>query len=367
MGGGYVFKMKDTSTQSVENQTLYLEKSSWIDKQTAAVFIEFTLFNPNINLFQSCMILFEILPSGSFLNTAQFKPIDVYDLKNSALLSFKIIINIVYLIFVSLLLISEVRDLNKKGRKYFLDFYNYIEMFIIAFSWAAFAMYLYRLYASFAIYSRLSPTNLNQDSFINLQYITTCDALFTMFLAFCSAFATLRFIKLLRFIKRIIIFFEAFKKSLNELASFGLIFLIIWMSFVQVFYFMLNSESIQFSTLINSMATCFQIILGKFDSRTFYNSESLLAPYLFVAYNVFVVFVMVNLLVSILVDYLELELQNESLDREDPEMWNYLKASIKDWLCFSKRDESPVYLDYWDALPIRFEDYLQRFKLIKTQ
>ena len=76
---------------------------------------------------------------------------------------------------------------------------------------------------------------------------------------------------------------------------------------------------------------------------------------------------MVNLLVSILVDYLELELQNESLDREDPEMWNYLKASIKDWLCFSKRDESPVYLDYWDALPIRFEDYLQRFKLIKTQ
>ena len=60
-----------------------------IDNQTAAVFVEFTLFNPNINMYQYCSVVFEKLISGGFVNTAQFVPLD---LVNSEFLSSKIIL-----------------------------------------------------------------------------------------------------------------------------------------------------------------------------------------------------------------------------------------------------------------------------------
>ena len=47
-GGGYVMKMIGNST-AITNNLAMLQEKNWIDKQTAAVFIEFTLYNPNIN------------------------------------------------------------------------------------------------------------------------------------------------------------------------------------------------------------------------------------------------------------------------------------------------------------------------------
>jgi hypothetical protein len=60
-----------------------LENQNWIDQQTAVLFVEFTLFNPNISTFVSCLFLIEILPSGNIhLNSPQFVPISIYDTSN---------------------------------------------------------------------------------------------------------------------------------------------------------------------------------------------------------------------------------------------------------------------------------------------
>ena len=47
--------------------------------------------------------------------------------------------------FIVVLIVKEVQVLVKTGRKYFQDCYNYIELIIIGFSWAAFSIYLYRM------------------------------------------------------------------------------------------------------------------------------------------------------------------------------------------------------------------------------
>ena len=111
-------------------------------------------------------------------------------------------------------MIVEIREIIQKKLKYFLDIYNYIELLIIAFAWSAFSMFLYRLYESNHIYKEL-----NSNKFINLQYLTTCDTAMNYFLGFCVAFASLRFVKILRFNKKVIVFFLAFKTSLRELIA----------------------------------------------------------------------------------------------------------------------------------------------------
>ena len=68
-GGGYVFKMvkENNLKESLLNQIQALERLNWIDAQTSAIFLEFTLFNPNVNLFQHCLFVSEITLGGNFV------------------------------------------------------------------------------------------------------------------------------------------------------------------------------------------------------------------------------------------------------------------------------------------------------------
>ena len=154
MGGGYLFRMTDNASH-MANALRDLQSLNWLDRQTAAVFVEFSLYNANLNLFQMCAILFEITPTGSLVNTAQFYPIDLLDIEGSGLLAFKIIMHMVFMAFVGVFMIVEVKHVVRVRGKYFTDLNNYIELSIIGFSWAAFAMYLYRMYAAYELVDEL--------------------------------------------------------------------------------------------------------------------------------------------------------------------------------------------------------------------
>ena len=363
-GGGYYFKMSGVD-QNMKNTFKILESMDWVDRQTAALFVEFTLYNPNINLYQYCSILFEMTSTGSLVNSAEFRSLDLNDINNIGLLSFKILIGIIYLLFICIIMAKELKEMITNRWKYFLAFYNYLELVLIGFSWATFAMFLNRLHSSYSINNTLRKSNNDLKSvYINLQYISYCNTLLSYFIGLCTAFATLKFIKLLRFNKRVIIFLYAFALSLRELASFDLMFIICWMSFVQAFYLLFNDQSIELISMNKSMTTCFQIILGKFDSSVFFNSNSVLSPFVFVSYNIVIVFIMVNMFVAILIEKYELARHDQDLNNQDIELVSYLKSLIeKEFNCMSTNDcsEPTIYRENFETLPYKFDQVLIRF------
>ena len=222
-------------------------------------------------------------------------------------------------------MIIEFKKMFKLGTKYFCLFYNYIDLIIIGFAWASFSMYLYRLYSSYNIYGIINKNrNDLQNIQINLQYIENCDKLLNYFLGFCAAFSSLRFIKLLRFNKRIIVYLVAFKKSLKELVSFSIIFIVVWLSFVQAFFIILNHRLVEFSSILASMKSSFQMIMGK-HSYLFNASNNILEPCLYVLFVVCILFIMLNIFITILYDNYVLACNDKDLDKEDPELFDYLK------------------------------------------
>jgi hypothetical protein len=371
-GGGYVFEMKE----NLFNTTKYLNKLKWIDSQTSALFVEFTLFNPNINLFVYCSILFEIASSGSFINTNQFNSIDLYTINQSQYFSFKLALGIIFMIFMlALFVIEVVKFFQLKGFNYFLQPYNYIDLALISFSWAAFSMFLYRLYASYEIDEKIHRNEF-KFSFISFQYLSYCNECLSYFLGICTACATLRLVKVLRFTKRIIIFLKAFTQSLGEIITMSIIFIITWMAFVQVFYLLMNDESVEFSSLLNSMETCFTIILGKFDSKVFLESKSsFFASLFFVGYNIVILFVFINLLVAILIESLHAVQNDAHLDDEDPDLYLYLKTMFGSqlWILIktiginrriNEPDESKLRDDSKETILERFNKLVIRLKKV---
>lgn len=49
------------------------QDNGWLDQRTRAVFLEFTVYNPNVNLFASVVLLTEFLTTGGATATADIK------------------------------------------------------------------------------------------------------------------------------------------------------------------------------------------------------------------------------------------------------------------------------------------------------
>lgn len=79
-GGGYV---ADLTTSPMKAKRLIddLIKYNWIDYYTRAVFLEFTVYNPNINLFAYVNYLFEFPPTGGVLPFPRVMSFEVYNFK----------------------------------------------------------------------------------------------------------------------------------------------------------------------------------------------------------------------------------------------------------------------------------------------
>lgn len=62
-GGGYIALLGRNKKNSLTNAK-YLSRTNWIDSFTRCIFIEFLLYSPNSNLFNSVRVKFEISPTG---------------------------------------------------------------------------------------------------------------------------------------------------------------------------------------------------------------------------------------------------------------------------------------------------------------
>ena len=62
-GGGYVFELKSNQFQ-IQRKMDELKELEWIDRYTRAIFIEFSVYNPNVDLFGTVTLVAEVLTSG---------------------------------------------------------------------------------------------------------------------------------------------------------------------------------------------------------------------------------------------------------------------------------------------------------------
>ncbi len=367
LGGGYLHKMTGDS-QTIRNNLKILESLQWIDRQTAAIFVEFTLYNPNLNLYQFGVILFEIISTGSCVSSADFRSIDMNNLNNTGLVSFKILMYIVYLIFIIIFMVKEIKDMIKLRKQYFYVFYNYIDLLLIGFSWAAFIMFLYLLINAYDVNNLISKSKDGiSNAYINLQYMGYLSGLFNYFIGFCAALGTIRFIKLLRFNKRIILFIHAFKLALSDLIPFSVVFLIYWVSFVQMFNIMYNVPYYQFSSFVQSFATTIKMVLGQETTLFLYSQYRshafFLGPILYVSFIVTIVFVWTTVFLTIINDNYAKAKFDETLDNENIEMFSYIKSVIYSFLGIKTNviiNES----NQNDQLVKDFEKIIERYKKV---
>ena len=371
-GSGYLYELRGKLDYIQGNLTL-LKEMQWIDRQTRAVFIEFSSYNPNIKLIMVSTILVEFLSSGSILTTARFDPLNLFAESNG--ISFKTISEIIFFAFIVYFMYIQMRDLCKRGiLEYLSDFWSYIEWFIISTAWISFAMFIYRLIVAQEVLDFFKRTS--GYGYMKLQSVNDCNLTLTYSLGLCVAFSTIKYLKMLRFNKHITQLGLTLKSCLSELISFSMILFLIWVAFVQLMYLFYGSYLGGYATLIKSAETAFVVMLGKFDSSQYLQQNTYIGPFIFSAYNIVMFCFILNIFISIITDAFEI-VRSDSKDnsKRDLQFWSHLKKKLR--YLFKRKDEQDSlqrktkYRDHLSVFPNRTNaliDYIIRvcIFLIKT-
>jgi hypothetical protein len=361
-GSGYVYEMRGQLSYIQGNLSL-LKEMNWIDRQTRAVFVEFSTYNPNINLIMVTTILIEFLSSGSILVTPRFDTVNLFS-NIGGWLSFKTICEICFYTFICYSMIMEIIKCIKVGlKRYLTEFWNLIELAIITTACISFVMTILRSIAANVVLDFFRTTG--GYGYIKLQTVNGYNQVLTYCLGLCASIGAIKLLKMLRFNQNLTILGLTLKRCFVELASFSMVFFIIWISFVQIMYLIFNQNLEDYSSLIKSMASAFEIMIGKFSALQFMQSNYfILGPIIVSAYNSVILFFALNIFISIIIDSFD-KVRAEA--KIDPEKFGFLNHILDKFKClFRKKINGSTYKDYkshMDILPSRIDnviDYLIR-------
>lgn len=217
-------------------------------------------------------------------------------------------------------------------KKYQKQISIYIDWSLILFSILSFIIFFIRLNSRNNLFEKLKKTN----KIVKLQNLHYWNTLLINFLGLCSFVATLKFIRILRFNRNISYILDALKKSMNSLLNFLLLFVIFWIAFVSLFNLSLNDKNLAFATMLSSVETTFQIMLGKFKVDDFMEKSSYLGTAIFISFNIFIIFIMLNVFITIISESYS-EVRNESSNKNDSLIYGYLKQNVMSF--FSRKQK----------------------------
>lgn len=141
-GGGYIADLTGGKNH-VTQKTDILQEQNWIDKLTRIVIVEFTIYNPNINLFTTTLISFEMPTTGVIL-----KHVQIYTFRLFSYLGgfgiFVILCELCALGCVVYFIGLELKQIKLDGRGHFLSFWNCLQFVTLLASITCVIMYLLR-------------------------------------------------------------------------------------------------------------------------------------------------------------------------------------------------------------------------------
>ena len=335
-GGGYVVRLRGNVT-ALRYKMSQLQEEGWIDRYTRAVFVEFTVYNPGVNLFAVSTMLAEFRPSQGIVPSYRFEPVMLFPYMNSVML-FVLACEIIYLVFTVYFIFAEARNLYKQKLSYFKEFWNLVELGICSMSVTAVVIYFYRMFETNKLTERFKVSHGNE--YMKFQYVGYWSEIFTYIIGWLVFFATLKFLKLLRFNKKVCMLASTMKASAKDLLHFSVIFNIVFLAFIQLFYMIYVANINSFKTFVTSCESGIVMMMGKFDIYAMSAVQPVLTQIFIFLYVVVITFIVVNMFLSILNETFTAVRTDTSKQNNDYEIVQFMISRLKIWTGLGTADKS---------------------------
>jgi len=295
-----------------QEQLNMLKAAEFIDRATRAVFVEFTVYNANSDMFVVVRLCVETTSSGTVIPTATVKPANLLTpyrvLTGDGLQKRKETVFLwceLALYFLALCyLFGELREwytlrkLYLKGEHPHGYFYgwNIVDLINLALFAAVAVQRVFMIYQVSDMVKNGSFTNpeFNVDVQNAVEFVNSVDTMNSINAVIC-------FIKLFKYLDShpsLGQFTRTISQAQSDLGSFLLVIIIVLTGFGIAFMLAFGHDEEGYSTLRMSFLALFEGMLGNLDTSVLH-SPSFLGPLLFMAYVVVMIFVVLSMFLSI--------------------------------------------------------------------
>ena len=294
-GGGFIVQLGPDKVTAL-NELTSLEANGWIDRYTRALFAELNIYNVNVNLLCVVTLLFEDLPTGggeTFVNVQTIRVFRYIGNFSAALMACEVM-------FAFLLLRWIFRDgkrLWKERKAFYKNVWNVFDVTITSLSVTAFALYFARL--AF-LKSAIDEIHENRSRFVSFQYVVLLNEGVNAMIAFVVLLLNLKFLRMLRFNRKISVLSTTMKVSASKLTNFMVIFLVIFLAYCFLVWLVFGAALEDYRSIIRCMVSMMAMVLGNFKFYDLVDVNRFIGPAVFFSFMVIFQFIIINMFIGIL-------------------------------------------------------------------
>ncbi|KAJ7311801.1 hypothetical protein JRQ81_006110 [Phrynocephalus forsythii] len=313
-GSGYVADLGPNVSHATR-VLQYLERNQWLDRWTQAIFVEFVVYNVNVNLFCVVTLILESNGLGALLSKVDLQILRLYPNTNTIIQM--ACAHIAFLLFLLYYLLVLVQRLVQQKLGYFRSKGNLLDASTVLIGVATVGLYVKRTLLAESI---LQHHRRNRHQFISFYEMAEVDSALTYLIAFLLALTTVKLWNLLRLSPRMYLVTQTLQKAWDEVVGFLLVLLILLGGYSIVCNLLFGWSIYDYKTLFDSSMTILGLLIGIFDYEEVIALDPVLGSILISASIVSMAFVTINLFVSALLAVFGREMKAAKASKEESMM-----------------------------------------------
>ncbi|XP_068684513.1 polycystin-1-like protein 2 [Montipora foliosa] len=361
VGGGYIADL-GYNARSARRVIEVLEDDEWIDNQTVAVFVEFTIFEPSSSLFSAVKLLFERTPTGGSLATVAIKTLSLYASPDPSSRSLFQICQLVLMIMIIVFIFAEIGKLRREKCSYFKELWNWLELLQISSTICALVFFFLKESKTSQFVKKLQENPFKTTS---IDYIEFMSDLETYLLSFVLFIITIKFLRLIKFNRHVCQVIGTLQRAATKVLSFMMVFVIIVLAYTQVGFLVFSTDVNAYSSFYSSLRALLLLLFGgAMHFEELQSTSRYITPIFLFSYLLTMFMVLLNMFLAILNDcYNEVKNVDPGEAFADAELGaflvDYSKQKVKDY-----RDEAWTLVK---SIIDSFERLLRKDKPRKTE
>ncbi|KAM6940301.1 polycystin-2 isoform 1-T1 [Xenentodon cancila] len=319
-GGGYYQDLSRTKEESAV-QLQFLKNHLWLDRGTRAVFLDFSVYNGNINLFCIARLLVEFPATGGVVTSWQFQTVRLIRYVSSWDY-FVGVCEVAFCLFILYYVVEEVLEIHIHRLHYFKSLWNCLDVLIVVLSIVTIIMNIARTAMARNLLAGLLENYTSHPSF---EPLADLQVQFNNMAAVIVFFSWVKLFKFINFNKTMSQLSSTMSRCAKDLVGFAIMFFIIFLAYAQLAYLVFGTQVNDFSTFQASIFTQFCIILGDFNFSEIEEANPVLALIYFTTFVVFIFFILMNMFLAIINDTYSEVKADMSQHRSEMEMTDLIK------------------------------------------
>lgn len=168
--------------------------------------------------------------------------------------------------------------------------------------------------------------------YVNFVTIATWAEMFSFLLAFVVFLATIKFINMLKFNRRMAMLADTISLATKDMKAFVITFMIYFLAFAQFAYLLFGAQLPSYASFTATFESLFKFVLGKFDFASFKNAQPFLGPVYFFLYVFVVCIGLQAMFLTIICEAFQIVRGQLEYQKNDYEVVDYILSKFKNVL-----------------------------------